>query len=98
MKKQLSIRTMTSVAVLSAVAFVLAIFEFPVPLSPSFARMDLSDFPALIGAFAFGPVVGILIELVKKPAWAILHSYKRSGRACQFPDGSIICRYSWIDL
>ena len=66
MKKQLSIRTMTSVAVLSAVAFVLAFFEFPVPLSPSFARMDLSDFPALIGAFAFGPVAGILIELVKK--------------------------------
>ena len=65
MKKQLSIRTMTSVAVLSAVAFVLAFFEFPVPLSPSFARMDLSDFPALIGAFAFGPMAGILIELVK---------------------------------
>jgi riboflavin transporter FmnP len=33
MKKQLSIRTMTSVAVLSAVAFVLAFFEFPVPLA-----------------------------------------------------------------
>lgn len=56
---------MTSVAVLSAVAYVLAFFEFPVPLSPSFARMDLSDFPALIGAFAFGPIAGVLIELVK---------------------------------
>ena len=65
MKTQLSIRTMTSVAVLSAVAFVLAFFEFPVPLTPSFARMDLSDFPALIGTFAFGPMAGILIELVK---------------------------------
>ena len=65
MKTKLSIRTMTSVAVLSAVAFVLAFFEFPVPLSPSFARMDLSDFPALIGSFAFGPVAGILIELIK---------------------------------
>ena len=65
MKQQFSTRTLTSVAVLSAVAFVLAFFEFPVPLSPSFARMDLSDFPALIGAFAFGPIAGILIELVK---------------------------------
>ena len=27
--------------------------------------MDLSDFPALIGSFAFGPISGILIELVK---------------------------------
>ena len=65
MKRQFSIRTITSAAVLSAVAFVLAFFEFPVPLSPSFARMDLSDFPALIGAFAFGPIAGILIELEK---------------------------------
>lgn len=65
MKQQLSTRTITSVALLSAVALVLALFEFPVPLSPSFARMDLSDFPALIGAFAFGPLAGILIELIK---------------------------------
>ena len=65
MEKRISVRTITVTAVLSAVAFVLAFLEFPVPLSPSFARMDLSDYPALIGAFAFGPVVGILIELIK---------------------------------
>ena len=60
-----NVRTLTMTAVLSAIAFVLAFFEFPVPLSPSFARMDLSDLPALIGAFAYGPAAGILIELVK---------------------------------
>ena len=27
--------------------------------------MDLSDLPALIGAFAYGPAAGVLIELVK---------------------------------
>ena len=43
----------------------LAFLEFPVPFSPSFARMDLSDLPALIGAFAFGPVTGVMIELIK---------------------------------
>ena len=63
MKKQLSIRTMTSIAVLSAVAFVLAFFEFPVPLSPSFARMDLSDFPALIGGIIGSVVMGIVAAL-----------------------------------
>ena len=41
-----NIRMLTMTAVLSAIAFVLAFFEFPVPLSPSFARMDLSDLPA----------------------------------------------------
>ena len=63
--KASKLRTITGVAVLSAIAFILAYFEFPVPLSPAFARMDLSDLPALIGAFAYGPLAGALIELVK---------------------------------
>ena len=63
--KASKLRTITGVAVLSAIAFILAYFEFPVPLSPSFARMDISDLPALIGAFTYGPLAGVLIELVK---------------------------------
>ncbi len=59
------IRTMTMISLLAAVAFVFAFFEFPVPLSPAFARMDLSDFPALVGAMALGPWAGVLVELVK---------------------------------
>ena len=38
----LSVRTISMTAMLSAVAYLLAFVEFPVPLSPSFARMDLS--------------------------------------------------------
>lgn len=52
-------------ALLAAISYVLAFLEFPVPLSPSFARMNLSDLPVLIGAFAFGPVIGVMIELIK---------------------------------
>lgn len=52
-------------ALLAAIAYILAFLEFPVPFSPSFARMDLSDLPALIGTFAFGPVTGVMIELIK---------------------------------
>lgn len=62
---KISVRTITMTALLSAIAYILAFVEFPVPLSPAFARMDISNFPALIGAFAFGPVAGLLIELVK---------------------------------
>ena len=58
-------RKLTVTAVLSAVAFLLAFLEFPVPLSPPFARLDLSDLPALIGAFAYGPLAGVMVELIK---------------------------------
>lgn len=57
--------TLMMTGMLAAVAYLLAFIELPVPLSPSFARFDLSDLPALIGAFAFGPLSGLLIELIK---------------------------------
>lgn len=60
-----NVRMLTMTAVLSAISFILAFFEFPVPLSPSFARMDLSDLPALIGALAYGPMTGVWIEVAK---------------------------------
>ena len=52
-------------AMLAAVAVVLQYLEFPVPLVPSFLKMDLSDIPELIGAFVIGPTAGVLICLVK---------------------------------
>lgn len=58
-------RLLAVTAMLSAVAFLLAFLEFSTPLAPSFIKMDLSDFPALIGAFAFGPLCGVLVQLVK---------------------------------
>ena len=84
----LHIRTITMTALLSAAAYVLAFLEFPVPLSPSFARMDLSDFPALIGAFAFGPVSGLLIELVKNALQLLTTSTGGIGEIANFLMGA----------
>lgn len=64
-KPHASVRVLTMTAVLASAAFILAFLEFPLPLSPSFAQMDLSDLPTLIDAFAFGPWIGVMIELIK---------------------------------
>ena len=84
----LNIRTFTMTALLSAMAYVLAFVEFPVPLSPSFARMDMSDFPALIGAFAFGPLSGLLIELVKNTLQLLTTSTGGIGEIANFLMGA----------
>ncbi len=68
---KIDVRMLTASALLAAVSYALMFIEAPVPLSPSFAKMDLSDFPALIGAFAFGPVTGLAIEFVKN----VLHLF-----------------------
>ena len=64
--RQHNVRYMTVTAMLSAVAFALMFFEFSIPfLVPSFIQMDLSELPALIGAFALGPWYGVIICLIK---------------------------------
>ena len=65
MQKNRNLRKLVGTAMLAAVAFVLQFLEFPMQLSPSFAKFDLSDLPALIGAFAYGPLWGVVIEAVK---------------------------------
>ena len=49
----------------SAIAAVLHMLDFPIPFAPSFYKMDFSEIPALIGAFAFGPVAAVMIEFCK---------------------------------
>ncbi len=60
-----NIRMLVSVAVCSAVAFILMLLEFGLPILPSFIKFDFSDLPALICAFTFGPVAGVFVELMK---------------------------------
>ena len=65
MKKNTT-HNLTVAAMLSAVAFILMFLEIPLPmLIPSFVKMDFSDLPALLGAFALGPVNGVVISLMK---------------------------------
>lgn len=58
-------RNMVSIAMLAAVAVVLMLFEFPLPFLPPFYKIDASELPIIIGAFAMGPWAGMLIELIK---------------------------------
>ena len=58
-------RRITVTGVLAAVATVLMLLEFPLPFVPSFLKFDFSELPALIAAFAYGPVEGMIVCLIK---------------------------------
>lgn len=74
MNRQSSVNLMVKIALLSVISFVIMFIEFPLPLFPPFLKIDLSDIGALVGAFAFGPLAGIAIELLKN----ILHLMRTS--------------------
>ena len=58
-------RSIAKIAVLGALAGALMYLEIVIPPFPTFYKLDFSDIPALLGAFAMGPMEGVLIEAVK---------------------------------
>jgi len=59
-------KQMVRVAIFGALSGIFYIFiKFPVPFFPSFLEFHFDEIPAFIASFAYGPVVGILVLLVK---------------------------------
>lgn len=95
--RSMTTRELATVAILAAIAALLFLFEIPIVL---FYKLDLSNLPALLGAFALGPVNGALILLVKS-VLGLLHSTSQGvgeladfimGFAMIFPAGLIYRR------
>lgn len=66
---RISTNVMVKVSILSVMGFLLMAMDFPLPIFPGFLKIDLSDVPALVGAFALGPAAGVMIQGIK----VILH-------------------------
>ncbi|MCH5171199.1 MAG: ECF transporter S component [Oscillospiraceae bacterium] len=64
-KRKINTRAIAATAMLSALAYALMFIEISVPIMPFFIKFDISDLPALIASFAYGPVSGIVVCLVK---------------------------------
>ena len=65
MKKVLTTRKIAFTSLLSAMAVVLMLVNFPLPIFPSFYQIDLSDVPVLVGGFLMGPMLAVLIQGIK---------------------------------
>ncbi len=64
-------RTLAATAMLGAIGFILMFLELSVPVMPSFIKLDFSELPALLAAFAYGPVSGTMVCLLKN----VLHVF-----------------------
>ncbi|MBE6783189.1 MAG: ECF transporter S component [Ruminococcaceae bacterium] len=57
---------MVTIAMLTAIAEVLYMLDFPIFSGPFvFLKFDFSDIAALIGGITFGPMAGVIIEFLK---------------------------------
>lgn len=64
-KNGMALGTLTKIAMLSAVAGVLMLFETPLWFAPPFYKLDLSELAVMVGALSMGPMAGAIIELIK---------------------------------
>lgn len=85
-KQYTKLTRISVVALMSALGYVLMLLEFPLPfLIPSFVKFDFSEVPALIAAYMFGPVEGIVVCLVKNLLKALFFSMSSGvGEICNF--------------
>lgn len=64
-ERVLSIGNMTKMAIFAAVAGVLMLIKFPIPIAPPFMTVDLGDVATLISGFILGPASGIITVVLK---------------------------------
>lgn len=59
------LRSLVVSALMGAIGFILMFIELSVPIMPSFIKFDISELPALIATFAYGPLYGVLVCFIK---------------------------------
>ena len=65
-KYKFGTKQMVRVAIFGALSGIFYIFiKFPVPFLPSFLEFHFDEIPAFIASFAYGPLVGLLVLVVK---------------------------------
>ena len=72
MRKNLSAKRLALIGMLGALGAILMLFRFPIPFMPPFLSFDLAAIPELIGAFALGPLAGVLVVGVRVAVQLVL--------------------------
>ncbi|GEO63052.1 ECF transporter S component [Companilactobacillus nantensis] len=71
-KSTYKFQAIVGVSIFAALGTILMFFEFPILIWMPFLKVDLSDVVTIIGTFAYGPVGGILIALIKSMVHVIV--------------------------
>lgn len=89
-QRSANIRRITGVGMLTAVAVVLQYIEIAIPIMPSFIKLDFSDLPELLGAFAYGPIAGLTIALLKNIIHLLVSQSGFIGELSNFILGGVL--------
>ncbi len=87
---KINVKYITVSGVMAALSFVLMLLEFPLAfIIPSFIKFDFSDLPALITSFAYGPIYGVLVCLIKNLLHLLITKTSGVGELANFLLGAV---------
>lgn len=58
-------KNMVKISVLAVISVALMLIDISSWFAPPFLKLDIADLPSLIGAFAMGPMAGVLVQMLK---------------------------------
>lgn len=87
--RSINIKTLTMVAVSSAISSVLMFVSISIPFFPSFLKIDVSEVPALIISFSLGPLFGVTVVFIKNLINLMFTTSGGIGEFANFIVGSI---------
>ena len=86
-------RLIAGCGVLIAVAVILQYIEISIPIMPAFLKLDFSDLPEIIGTFAYGPLAGCAITIIKN----IIHmAVSQSGFVGELSNAILGCVFCLV--
>ena len=95
--KQSKTKTYISIGIFSAIAFLLQVLGSMMGLKiGGFLEIEISDLPALIMAFAFGPLAGVLTEFIKNLLHCSISSTGFIGELANFVMNGTLCAVAGI--
>jgi riboflavin transporter FmnP len=71
----MQLQRLVRTAVLVTCSVILYRYSINLPFFPPFLKYDASEIPVMVGAFAYGPVAGLFLELIKN----LLHMILKGG-------------------
>jgi len=90
MQKSINTKSISVMAIMGAIGFILMLLEFPLPfIIPDFIKFDFSELPAIITAFALGPIEGIVVCFLKNLLHLFVTTTAGVGELSNFILGAI---------
>ena len=64
-KEKVNVNIMVKVSLLVAISYLLTFIRIPLPIFPEYLKLDIAELPALIAAFALGPISGVAVIFIR---------------------------------